>query len=398
VATLEKERNARRRRGRRLYAALIIVVAVMAAAIVFIVTSRGDPQPPPVDVGGLWLSPDELSALPTSGAAWDEVVTAANSFDSSMIDYTNQDSTDGAYALAAALVAARSGSVDMRTRVVAAIRSIVSSPYETTDNPSALGWARTMTSWVIASDLIELDQADPALDQQWRLFLTGMPDHPYPGDGGSDLLDLAINRANNVGAVARTAVTAIAIYTGDTNQLNLMADLYRAWVEGSDVYRFDWSADRDRSWQCLPGYPATYRGVNPDLCSRDGNDLGGVLPEEYRRNAPYDPTSYPGPSTTKYPWEGLGAAVAQADLLARAGYTNALDWGDQAPRRALERLWYLHSVAADQGWTFGHAADGGSDDRWIIPFVNALYGTTLPEPSATGPGRPLSWTNWTHPG
>jgi hypothetical protein len=253
-----------------------------------------------------------------------------------------------------------------------------------------------MTSWVIAGDLIDLDQVDPALDQQWRQFLAGMPEYPYPGDGGSNLLDLAVNRANNIGVAARTAVTAIAIYTGNSNQLQLMADLYRAWLEGSDAYRFDWDSDKDRSWQCQPGEPATYRGINPVDCVRDGNDLGGVLADEYRRSGPYDAANFPGPNTTKYPWEALGAAIAQADLLARAGYPDALEWGEQAPRRALERLWYLYTVAADQGWTFGRAADGGSDDRWIIPFVNALYNTTLPEPDASGYGRPLSWTTWTH--
>jgi hypothetical protein len=315
-----------------------------------------------------------------------------------MTNYTNQDSTDGAYALAAALVAARTGDPDLRTRVIEAIRSIATNPYNTSANPSALGWARTMTAWVIAGDLVDLDQADPALDQQWRQFLVGMLEYPYAGDGGANLLDLAVKRANNIGTVARSAVTAIAIYAGDTNKLQLMADLYRAWVEGSDVYRFDWATAKDRSWQCQPDSPSTYRGINPVDCVRDGNDLGGVLPEEFRRNAPYDPATYPGPNTTKYPWEALGAASTQADLLARAGYPDALQWGDQAPRRALERLFYLNSIAADLGWTFGRAAGGGSDDRWMIPFVNALYGTGFPEPGATGPGHPLSWTGWAHLG
>jgi hypothetical protein len=312
-----------------------------------------------------------------------------------MTNYTNQDSTDGDGALAAALVSARTGNADLRSRVVEAIRSIVSRPYDTTSNPSALGWARTMTSWVIAGDLIDLDQIDPVLDQQWRQFLAGMSEYPYAGDGGANLLDLAVRRANNIGAMARSAETAIAIYTGDTAKLQLMADLYRAWLEGSDTYRFDWGSDKDRSWQCQPGDPSTYRGINPVDCIRDGNDLGGVLPEEFRRSASYDPANYPGPNTTKYPWEALGAAIAQADLLSRAGYPDALQWGDQAPRRALERLWYLNSIAADLGWTFGRAAGGGSDDRWIIPFINALYGSAFPEPAATGPGRPLSWTAWT---
>jgi hypothetical protein len=396
VATLENQRNAQRRRRWPLYAVLIGLAAAIVAGSV-LVFARRDAAPPLVGVDGLWLSSAEVLALPMSGAAWDEVKSAANAFDSSMTDYSNQDSTDGTYALAAALVATRTADTELRTRVVEAIRSIASHPYNTSGNPSALGWARTMTGWVIAGDLIDLDRVDPALDQQWRHFLKGMPEYPYPGDGGANMLDLAVNRANNVGAVARTAVTAIAIYAGDTNRLRLMAALYRAWVEGSAEYRFDWLTDRDRSWQCLPGSPSTYRGINPDYCVRDGNDLGGVLPDEFRRNGSYDPADYPGPSTTKYPWEALGAAITQADLLARAGYSDALQWGDQAPRRALERLWYLNSIAADRGWTFGHAADGGSDDRWIIPFINGLYGSTFPEPSATGPGRPLSWTNWARP-
>jgi hypothetical protein len=400
VATLDKRRSVPRRRGRhwgRWLIAVIVSAVLVSVGVVVVASDDGGDKPPSAPVEGMFLSQSELQALPRAGSAWDEVVTAANGFQPTMTDYTNQDSTDATYALAAALVAARTGDSEMRDRVAEAIRSIASRPYDTTDNPSALGWARSMTSWVVAGDLIGLGQLDPGLDDLWQQFLRGMPQYPYAGDGGNSLLDLALTRANNVGAVARSAVTAIAIYTGDDRRLHVMADLYRAWVEGSGKYRFDWDSDKDRSWQCLPGSPSTYRGINPTFCTRDGNNLGGVLPEEFRRNGEYNADDYPGPSTTKYPWEALGAAVAQAYLLVRAGYSDALEWGDEAPRRALDRLWYLHSVAADDGWTFGRAAEGGSDDRWIIPFVNAIYDTSFLEPDGTGHGRPLSWTAWAHP-
>ncbi|MFW2335438.1 hypothetical protein [Ilumatobacter sp.] len=345
---------------------------------------------------GLWLSGEELARAPTSGVAWETVVDAARAFDSSMTDYVWQDSTDGTHALAAALVFARTGDESFRVEVADAIERIVAGGYITDRNPSSLGWARSITAWVVASDLIDLAEYRPSVDDDWRGFLAGMPQHPYPGDGGDHLLGLAIGRANNIGSVARTAVTAIAIYVDDEELLVSMAELYRDWVEGSTVRRFDWAETRDRSWQCVPDDPATYRGINSADCLRDGHDLGGILPEEFRRSGTYDPGDFPGENGTKYAWEALGAAVVQAELLRRAGFSEALEWGDRAPLRALDRLDEFHRVADDDGWTFGREAGGGSDDRWIIPLVNDLYDTDFPEPERTGHGRPLSWTDWTH--
>lgn len=349
------------------------------------------------DDAGVWLSTEELAQVPMSGVAWETVVGAAREFDSSMTDYARQDSTDGTHALAAALMFARAGDESFRAEVADAIERIVAGGYITDRNPSSLGWARSITAWVVASDLIDLAEYRPSVDEEWRDFLAGMPEHPYPGDGGDHLLDLAIGRANNIGAVARTAVTAIAIYVDDEELLVSMAELYRAWVEGSTVRHFDWAETRDRSWQCQPDDPATYRGINSADCRRNGHDLGGILPEEFRRSGTYDPDDFPGENGTKYAWEALGAAVVQAELLRRAGFPEALEWGDRAPLRALERLDDFHRVAADDGWTFGREAGGGSDDRWIIPLVNDLYDTQFPEPERTGHGRPLSWTDWTHP-
>jgi hypothetical protein len=347
---------------------------------------------------GLWLEGEEIAVLEMSGSAWDHVVAEAGDFDASMTDYGWQDSTDGSYALAAALVYARTGDLTLRTKVADAIRTIATNPYDIDNNPSALGWARTMTAWIVAADLINLADYRPDTETSWHAFLADMPTHPYPGDGGDSLLALAISRANNIGAFARTAVTAIAIYTNDDPLLDHMADLYRAWVEGSTEHRFDWTkTGKDRSWHCNPDDPMTYRGINAADCTRDGHDLSGVIADDYRRSGPYDSTDFPGPNATKYPWETLGAAITQAQLLHRAGYPNALTWGDNAPQRALHQLHTLHQTAQTQGWTFGVEDHEGSDDRWIIQLINHLYKTTYPQPTETNHGRPLTWTDWTHP-
>ncbi len=67
---------------------------------------------------GIWISAAELDVLPTSGAAWNALVTAASATpiagNATLID---QDSVHSRNTMAAALYAARTDSSSARTKV-----------------------------------------------------------------------------------------------------------------------------------------------------------------------------------------------------------------------------------------------------------------------------------------
>lgn len=136
------------------------------------------------------------------------------------------------------------------------------------------------------------------------------------------------------------------------------------------------------SWMCDPTNP---RGINPSGCSKDGHDLSGAPVNDVQRAGAYT-GSWP-PNPTFYPWGGFAAAVAQAEMLYRAGYPS-FEWENQAVRRATHWLWYAMPSSES------------TPTRWMTWIVNKHYpdsnGQPFPAHARTGYGRLMDWTFWTH--
>jgi hypothetical protein len=99
---------------------------------------------------------------------------------------------------------------------------------------------------------------------------------------------------------------------------------------------------------------------------------------------PPDPPCY-----SHYPWEGLGGALVQAELLYRQGY-DSYRWGD--PRAAARRA-FLHGLSRrDPIWWKG-ARVPHSWEPWLI---NHRYGASFPATGPTALGKNMGWTDWTH--
>jgi hypothetical protein len=129
------------------------------------------------------------------------------------------------------------------------------------------------------------------------------------------------------------------------------------------------------SWQCNSSAPV---GINPDGCTKSGQAIGGVMPDDMRRGGSF---KWP-PATTGYPWEGLQGMVVQAELLHRAGYP-AWEWSDKAVCRAVR---FLYTI----GW------QPSGDDPWQIPLVNSRCGTKYATSGLGSPGKIAGWTFWSH--
>ena len=72
------------------------------------------PQDPYI---GIWISKEELAALPTDGLAW-ETLKAAAEKDPGNPDVSDQDQNNDIYVLAKALVYARTGELKYRQEVI----------------------------------------------------------------------------------------------------------------------------------------------------------------------------------------------------------------------------------------------------------------------------------------
>ncbi|HZD05704.1 MAG TPA: hypothetical protein VE173_12330 [Longimicrobiales bacterium] len=322
---------------------------------------------------GIWISPAELAELPTSGPAWDNLLSHANTA-CGTVDLTDQEQTANVCIMAKALVFARTGRTAYRTDVVQAITQIVTAP---TYTGRALSLGRELGAYVVAADLIDLPHYAPDLDTRFRSALRTLRT-TYTWGAASSLIDCNEKRPNNWGAHCGFTRAAIAVYLGDTADLARTAQVFKGYLGD----RSSWAGfvyggpDHDLSWQCDPTRPV---GINPAGCSRDGLSLDGVLPDDQRRGGSFTTS----PPKENYVWEALQGLLAQAVVLHRAGYP-VFQWQDRALLRAVR---WLHQVA-------DYPAEG--DDTWQPHIVNHYYGTSFPAPVPARAGKNVGWTDWTH--
>lgn len=328
-------------------------------------TTAWQAQPP---YRGIWLSQDELAALPISGAAWNNLKTAADEPLESP-DLSDHNNSANVYLLAKALVYARTGISRFRLETLNGIEATMG----TERGGETLALGRNLAAIVIAADLINLPEADPALDERFRTWLSLLLAAQMEDD--RSLRQTHEIRPNNWGTHAGASRAAVALYLGDSTELEQTALVFEGWLGNRTAYtgfefgRLDWQAD--------PNNPV---GINPPGASKEGHDIGGALPEEMRRAGRFQ---WP-PRKTGYPWEGLQGAVVLAELLSRAGYP-AWEWENQALLRAVQFLY-------DIGWP----AEG--DDEWQIWLINHAYNANFPTQTPANPGKNMGWTDWAFPG
>jgi len=316
---------------------------------------------------GIWISRAEIMRLPTSGAAWSNMLSAANG-SAGTPDLSDQDDSTNVIVLAKALVFVRTNDSQYRSDVVNALRVITNNNTENGGRTLALG--RELAAYVIAADLIDLASFDPSLDSSFRAKLRELLTKTLSGD---TLQETHENRPNNWGTHAGASRAAVAAYLGDQAELDRTATVFEGWLGNRSAYAgFSYG---DLSWQCDSSNPV---GVNPAGCTKSGHSIDGALPDDMRRGGSF---KFP-PSSTGYPWEALQGAIVEAEILHRAGYP-AWDWEDKALLRAVE---FLYSI----GWQ----PDG--DDRWQVWLINYAYGTNFSASAGVSPGKNIGWTDWSH--
>lgn len=323
------------------------------------------------DGSAIWISAAEIAALPTAGDAWMNLLSGAQGA-CGAVDLADRDADTNVCVMAKALVYARTGEATYAADVLGAIGEIVTAP---TYDGRALALGRELAAYVIAADLVDLASLAPELDLSFRDALRDLLS-TYTRDGPENLVVCHEIRPNNWGTHCGASRAAVAAYLGDAVELARVAQVFKGWLgDRSSYVGFSFG---DLSWQCDPGRPV---GINPSGCTRDGYDVGGVLPDDQRRGGSF---TWPAPREN-YVWEALQGALVQAVILERAGYP-AFEWEDRALLRAVT---WLHDVAE-------YPAEG--DDTWQTHVVNHVYGSSFPVVVPSRAGKNVGWTDWTHGG
>lgn len=346
-------------------------------------TTQPTVSAPPSTGSGMWITSSEIMALPTSGAAWDRVKTAAyGSWGTA--DLTNQDNKHDLNVLAGALAYARTGDPALRSKVrdgvLAAKRSLDQSSEWQTDN-GVLATGRQLGAYVIAADLIDLKRFDSAADNEFRSWLSAIRTTEIGTHGRWRTLTFTCeNAAANWSAFACASRIAASIYLGDTADVDRAANIMRAAfgersaypsnAPGRDGY-FAHASSYDASWACDD---ANWIAINPS-CVKNGINIDGALVEDASRGGSCCVLQGDGMMYSK---ESLQGFFFSAELLYRTGrYGNPYTWSNQALKRAIDFM-------QRSGWEF----------ITFVPWLaNDRYGTSYPQPEK-GNGRIMSWGDW----
>jgi alginate lyase len=309
----------------------------------------------------IWLSHDQIKALPQSGPAW-EAMQNWSSRTLKNPSLANQNDPSSAIVLARALIAVSTDDQKFAEEV----RQICARIQGTESGATALAVSREISAYVIAASLVGLP---PDEDSKFRFWLQALLHKEL---SGRSIVSTHNDRPNNWGTHAGAARIAIAAYLDDKNEVQRAADVFRGWLGEADGWqKFEFG---DRGWQ-----PDTRRNyaINPAGSTIKGFPVGGVLPDDQRRGGSF---RWPPPKEN-YVYEALQGAVLQAMLLENQGYDPWM-WGDSALKRAFTWL----DVEAD------YSATG--DDTWMPYVINAAYGIQLPTTSPSSPGKTIGFTDW----
>ncbi len=384
----------------------------------------------PSNMGYLWISPAELSKLPTSGSAWNHLQSTADaSFDRANNHGWTGNSGWDTDALAAALVAARLGlsgaGSSYRTKAADAIMVWARDPnYK--DFGKMTYPARNIPAVVIAADVIDFPNfaGREADELEFRRFVANLR---YECFGSQSCFQEATDRPNNKGTMALAAMAAITSYlvehglpsgacgsgvpssscaATDTGQfrmselktlcedplaeLEAIAQVVKGFTGHRDVYDgFDFNTSDlkgGNDWQCdenesyLSGTGNGY-GINPVGCTRSSHDIGGVIPDDQRRGGSF---TWP-PFKENYVYTSTQGVLVAAVILHNQGY-DVWNWGNKAIKRVFD---WTHNVAKFPV----NDRKAGGNDGWQTYIINHYYGTNFPTASGST-GFNMAFTEW----
>jgi hypothetical protein len=338
---------------------------------------------------GMWISVDELMSLPTSGAAWDKMRTAAvGSW--GIPDLKNPDNKHNVNLLAGAFVYVKTGDAGLRAKVrdgILAAKLTLDEPAEWQTRNGVLSVSRQIGGYVIAADLIDLKNFDANADAEFRSWLIAIRTTNIGTHGRWKAITYTCeNAAGNWNTFACASRIAASIYLGDTADVDRAAaviqaffgerTMYPAGAPGRNGY-FEHTAGYQSSWACAE---ATWTGINP-ACDKSGVNLDGVLVEDASRGGACCTLQGDG---IMYSWEALQGLFVSTELLYRTGrYGDPYSWSNQALKRSLDFL-------QRSGWSISSAA------AYVPWLANDRYGTSYPQPPQPSKptGRIMGWGSW----
>ncbi len=405
---------------------------------------------------GIWVNAAELSQLPMSDDAWNDLFATASA-PCSVPDLTDMDDDADGCVLAKAIASVRLHAANpaslqaqaMRYDVLAGLSQMMDEanwcdngfcpPFDAFgvgDTRKTLAIGRNLGGYLAAAELIGISEADTPSRSDLIAFLegTGSPADPeeiaagilgYEWiDGGTYQLPLVRRtlreahdeRPNNWGGHACASLAAAAIFRQQSAELLQIHSVALGWLgacSAGDCSQFDFGAEA-ADWTCHQTAPSY--GINEENdCIVDVDpslfynpmDLAGAQPDDMRRGGPFPAGCNASPracAAEVHIWGGLQGRITCAYILRRQGF-DLFSPGTAALRRSYafqhQPIWEIAGVPGQPHPP--HLSQDGTpnDDAYLAYIVNHAYGTSFPlDPAAGGPGyhdvgKGFGWTRYT---
>ena len=335
--------------------------------------------------GGIWISKEEIMALPMSGEAWEVMYEDAQQ-NTNNPDFSDQDSNNDTYTLAKALVYARTGEAKYGQEVRHTLEQLVIT--HPIGNASAWDWLgiiQGLGGYVIAADVMDLAGYDASFDSQvFRPWLMQVRSAVVGEGKGSVVLAQEV-MPNSFGTQAAASRIAADLYLGDEVDLARAIEVFQGHLGDRSKYSDQSNPGfkyGELSWQCDEGNPV---GINPEGCEKDGVSLDGVMADDQQKCGEFEGSSLCKSGDV---WGGLQGVVAAAEMLHRAGYP-VYEWSDRAVLRAVS---WLHDTIFEGGSEYV----AGGDNAWTVWIINKRYGSSFATTSPLQEGRMVGYSDWTH--
>lgn len=338
-----------------------------------------------------WFSPDELAALPRSGAGYDLMKATADL--SPTPNLCDQNNRSNATVLACAAMYHITGSEAYRVKATDYLTMVMGTEAgpDCDEGGKLLSLSRNIGAYALAAQLLNY------YDEPFVTWMAGLADRVLWSAGGDHSLRAsAVGTsehkaiASNHGCASRASLLAVAHYLGDMALVDEVAQAFHDYL-GRDGSRYHWDL-AESQWQASYPDESGYRGINPVGAAVviDGvhRYVDGSTPEDLKR---IGGRRWPIPrsSNINYLYEGMDYTLATAYLLSRIGYPDVWEWEDSAILRFYH---FTHSPSfaphpgrTGQPYEFALlGADVGDSHQTIL--VNAVYGTDFPTGN-DGPGK-----------
>lgn len=336
------------------------------------------PDPPPGITTGVWLSPDEIAALPMSGAEWASVKKTADAASDKGANVADMNEDQDITILAVALVAARTGDAAYRGRAIKMLIASIGS--EKNAGADFLAFGRNLTALIIAADLLGIREG---AIYDW---LAGFMTRRFSDDHHTNktLPDVAWASGSNASSQEGAVYAALAVYTGNKAALADSWDGFR---------RFCGDRTSPRTMTANAWAQPFLEGVNksdpvgilPKGTTVNGCTVDGAVPNDVAREngTPCEP------KYTYYGNTGAQGWVPAAVLFHRQGY-KAFEIQDQAIKRAY--LYWKHLAKDDPQWDDPKKSP---EIRHLLKWAYRDLDIEIVYP--TGADRTVGFTGWTHP-